>query len=614
MNLAMLEQAESRNNRPLGYKLVFHIDRTQEKIGMDRSRTSYLKNIFTYLTISLLNTISSSAQSTFNDPGFIAPMNIDLIPSGNFAELRGGHFHAGVDLKTRGTVGFNIYAVQEGHVSRIKVGPWGYGHVLYLDHPSGHTTVYAHLSKFNEEIATYVLQQQYAQQSFSVDLYLKPGQIKVAQGDVIAKSGNTGGSSAPHLHYEVRRTSDQVALDPEAYGLNIPDTTPPHIRGVRLYPLESGAKVSPYAGSAKGFLVEKVAGKYTVRSDQYLAGTGMIGVGIHTRGKYDGSANKCGIRKIELFVDGELHFTINLNKVNFGTTRFINAHMDHRLFNSNRMHYHKCFKRGNNKLDIYQGGPAMGGIKIAPGKSKQIKAVVHDPNGNTSVLEFLIKAPEADSPRLLTNTPITGKRFKPGEQVGYAGQGFHINIGPKVLYDDLVFKHTTTQGNSRMLSDIHVIGDPLDEVQSHFSLSIKPTKWLKKRMDKVLVVRKDRKGRLKPAGGVYADQEIRTQVRGFGTYFLMADTVPPTIRFLDIKKDMRGRRSFSIKISDNLSGCEQWRATLDGKWILLKYEAKQRKLTHTFDRFSKGKGERELILEVLDERGNKTTRSFTFTL
>ncbi len=572
-----------------------------------------LKAFIVLITIILTATYSS-AQSTFEDPGFIPPMDIDLIPSGNFAEFRGGHFHSGVDLKTKGVSGFNIYAVQEGFVSRIKVSPWGYGNALYVDHPSGHTTVYAHLSQFSAEIATYVQKQQYAQRSFAVDLYLKAGQLKVAQGDIIAKSGNSGGSTAPHLHFEVRRASDQVALDPEAYGLDIPDTTPPHVRGVRLYPLGPDAKVSPYSGSAKGFLVEGSSGRYRIRSGQYVAGTGMIGIAIHTRGKYDGSANQCGIRKIELFVDEELHFTVNLDRVNFGTTRFINAHMDHRLYNSNRMHYHKCFKRGNNKLNIYDGDSSQGGIRVDPGTSKKIKAIIYDPNGNTSTLEFIVEAPEADSPKLLELPPAEGKLIKQGEQVGYAGQGFSLNIGAKVLYEDLHLKHSTTQGSKSMLSDIHVIGDPLDEVQSRFGLSIKPTQWLGGKMDKVLVVRKDRKGRLRSEGGVYTHKQISAQVRNFGTYFLMADTVPPTVQFIGLKKDMRGRRSFSIKIGDNLSGCDQWKATLDGKWILLEYEAKQRKLTHTFDQFSKGKGERELVFEIMDERGNKTTRSFTFTL
>jgi hypothetical protein len=564
------------------------------------------------LIASFLCSYQVIAQPSFDNPQFIPPIDIELIPAGNFAEFRSNHFHSGVDLKTKGVTGFHVRAVQDGFVSRIKVSPWGYGNALYIDHPTGHTTVYGHLSTYNEVITAYIRKKQYASESFSIDVYLKPGEIPVKQGDIVAKTGNTGGSSAPHLHYEVRRSKDQIALDPEVYGLDIPDTTPPSIRGIRLYALNDTTKLSAYNGTAKGFIVEGAQGKYRIRPGQTVAANGLVGIGIHTREKYDGSPNVCGVRKIELFVDGDLHFTANLDHVNFGTTRFLNAHMDHRLYNSHRMHYHKCFKRGNNQLDIYAGDDSMGGINVQAGKPRNVKMIVHDTNGNSSILEFILEAPIAESDGLTAPVQPEGVLMKAGEQSNFSDDGISVSIPAGALYEDLYLTHSSNTGTSTMLSDAHRLGNPYDAVQKHFSLSIAPTTWLKGQMDKVLVVRKDEKGRLKPATSNYGNQLVTARVRDFGTFFLMADTVPPTVRVLDLKSDMSGRGSFNVKIGDNLSGVEEWRATLDGKWILMEYEPKQNKLTHTFDEYSDGEGERKFKIVVKDERGNESIVERTF--
>lgn len=564
------------------------------------------------LVVSVLTLSKPCAQPTFEDPQFIPPIDIDLVPSGNFAEFRSNHFHSGVDLKTQGVIGFDVKAVQKGFISRIKISPWGYGNALYIDHPTGHTTVYAHLSEFSSNIEEYARRKQYASESFAVDLYLKPSEITVEQGDVVGKTGNTGGSTAPHLHYEVRRSKDQVALDPEQFGLEIPDTTPPTIRGIRLYALNDQTRISPYNGSAKGFVVEGANGQYRVRSGQTVAAHGLIGIAVHAREKYDVSPNICGVRKVELFVDDEPHFTANLDRVNFGTTRFLHAHMDHRLYYSNKMHYHKCFKRGNNKLDIYEGDDSMGAISVSEGEPRKIKIVVHDTNGNSSTLEFVVEAPGADSGLLKFPEPISGELMKASEQNTFSADGVSLIIPKGALYEDIGLTYRKTPGASHMLSDMHYVGNPYDAVQKKFSISIAPTTWLKGKMDKVMIVRKDEKGRVKPVSSTYGNQVITARVRNFGTFYLMADTVPPTVHILDMKESMSGRSSFNVRVGDNLSGVDEWRATLDGQWILMKYEPKQRKLTHTFDEFSEGKGERRFKMVVKDERGNETIVERTF--
>ena len=176
----------------------------------------------------------NAKQSNFQQPdykslGFIKPLNLPLRISGNFCEVRSNHFHSGIDFKTNGTIGHPIYAVADGYVSRIKISPYGYGKALYITHPNGFTTVYAHLSEFEDSIGAYVKRQQYKNKKFSIDIYPPKGKLMLSQGQEIAKSGNTGGSSGPHLHFEIRETESEMPVNPLLFKMGIKDTITPII-------------------------------------------------------------------------------------------------------------------------------------------------------------------------------------------------------------------------------------------------------------------------------------------------------------------------------------------------------------------------------------------------
>ena len=145
---------------------------------------------------------------------FGLPFDFPVLFSGNFAELRSNHFHGGVDFKTQGVINKPIHAPADGYISRVTVSGGGYGNALYVTHYNGYTTVYGHLESFTDDIARVVRDEQYAGESFVVDLSFNQNDYPVRRGDVIAMSGNTGYSFGPHLHFEVRTNESNELVNP----------------------------------------------------------------------------------------------------------------------------------------------------------------------------------------------------------------------------------------------------------------------------------------------------------------------------------------------------------------------------------------------------------------
>ncbi|MGY8946421.1 MAG: M23 family metallopeptidase, partial [Flavobacteriales bacterium] len=196
-----------------------------------------------FIIISIIPWIINS-QIKYPTNDFSNPLEIPLILNGNFGESRSNHFHSGIDIKTQLKEGFKVLSVADGYISRIKIAHGGFGKAIYVNHPNGYTTVYAHLKKFNNSIEKYVKRFQYKKQSYEVDIYLKPNNLKVINNEVIGLSGNTGSSSGPHLHFETRKTLNQKALNPLMFGIEIKDTRRPIVNSLYLYKKDKSGYIS----------------------------------------------------------------------------------------------------------------------------------------------------------------------------------------------------------------------------------------------------------------------------------------------------------------------------------------------------------------------------------
>ena len=309
--------------------------------------------------------------------------------SGTMGELRGAHFHGGMDIKTGGVTGLKIYAAADGYVSRIKVDGGGYGNALYIAHPQfGTTTVYGHLESFNEDIAEYVLKEQYKRKRFSVDLYPEKTEFRVKKGEVVALSGNSGSSAGPHLHFEIR-DKYQRPTNPLAYDFSeIKDNINPTVQKIALKTMNKDSRVSQQFGFFE-FTPSKVGNEYTIRKTVEVYGE--IGVLLMGYDRLNAASNKNGIPNLSMTIDGKEVIDITINKIPFSKNRNILCYRDYAVKMQENKTYQKLYIDDGNELKIYSTDESRGIISINDTLKHKIKISLKDAHGNHSTVNFQVK-------------------------------------------------------------------------------------------------------------------------------------------------------------------------------------------------------------------------------
>ncbi|TVR38706.1 MAG: M23 family metallopeptidase [Cryomorphaceae bacterium] len=537
---------------------------------------------------------------------FSAPLDIPLFLSGNFAELRSNHFHSGIDIKTQGVEGMNVVAAAEGYVSRIRISPYGYGNALYIDHPNGYTTVYAHLKTLSPKLALLARVEQYSLESFELDLKLEPHQAPVERGEVIAKSGNTGGSGGPHLHFEIRETTSQLSLNPLLFNFAIKDDIPPIVRGLRVYPMSDSSTVEGRRDDMS-YVVAGSNGKYTLKNQQVVRVFGPASFAVHTYDLLNEFPNKCGIHRIRLYQEDELIFESQLDSINFNTFRQINTYKDFRLFHLKKWHYHRSYVSPYNDLTVYKTAVNNGVVHLPHGRHS-FQYVVNDSYGNESTLQFQVE--------WLTQAPATvptvGKKVKDvfhhDRENVFETDNLALTIPPQRLYEDTDFTYAEGAKLWNSLGPVHHIHDGMVPVDKWFTLRMKIDDIPEELEEKVLVTAVTGGQYHKAKGGRYKDGWVTTRLREFGSFTARIDTVPPRIKPMNIfnGKNMAGVPRIDLSITDDLSGIKHFEARIDGEWILMEYEPKASRITHHLEK-GRFKGTRELVVKVTDERNNVAT-------
>jgi hypothetical protein len=573
-----------------------------------------LKKFFLVFVINLTTFVIYSQSVDYPKDDFVSPVGEKMLVSGNFAELRPNHFHSGIDVRTNGAVGEKIYAAADGYISRINVSPWGFGNALYINHPNGYKTVYAHLNVFNATIQNYLVEKQYELEEFSVNLYPSSDELIVKQGDVIGYSGNSGRSFGPHLHFEIRNTDTDEPVNPMFFYPNIVDNIKPEIQTLGIYPFDDTSFVAG-KNEKKILTVNGSSGKYYISDDIEVYGNIIFGIEAYDYLNFVGSKN--AVYSIDLFIDDTLIYSHQIDKFAFSESRYVNTMVDFEERNSpSAKRIQRSYIAPNNKLRIYNFSKNKGIYTFEDNQKHEIRFEVGDVLGNSAQLKFNVKSiSDVKASEKYKNICTDYTMLMPYNcENYYISDDLRITVHKNCLYENLYFyyKKYTSESTSEY-SEIHKIHNENTPLHSSITVSINADKVSEKYLDKAIIARKDNEGDITNCGGKYINGFITGKSKMFGSFFILIDTVAPTIKPLNISEglDMSEIDKISFKVIDNLSGLETYNGYIDDKWVIFKYDGKNDHIYYEFDN-KVIKGEHFLKFIVTDERGNESIFSTKF--
>ncbi len=562
------------------------------------------KNIrFVAIVCLILLSTQLFSQASRNS-GFSKPMNLPFNLAGSFGEPRKDHFHSGIDIKTNGIEGEPVFAIGDGYISRIRVSPYGYGKAIYITHTNGFTSVYGHLSKFYGKIEAYIYAQHYLLKNSELDLTLQANIFPVKQNDTIAFSGNTGGSDAPHLHFEIRNTKTEHALNPlDFYPKEFyVDTIPPQINKVKVF-----ISKDIYENKAIIYSLNKNNNYLTTDNLVKLSDTGVVAFSLEGFDKQDNSENKNGIQCIKILQDEKQIFEYNLGEINFDINKTCNAFIDYNEMLNSNGYFYNCFRLKENKLTYYSQSNGIFHIKDS---IQHFSFLVKDYNHNTVniKIDVIVEIPDSviDSAwEILENT--ISKEVKTDNLTVLINSDFKIIFPINCFYDD-VYIHVVNLDNQYLVQHWNHTILPL-----HKPASIEFKSAIKKNRNKIVIIHQNHKGKETALKTTFDKTKFYAATKELGTFYLKYDTTKPVIKIINYELGIiNENKSILAKISDNLSGISTYNVYIDDKWVNFYYDAKNDLLQYNIDE-NWSKGEHLLKIIVTDNVGNKSIVQQKFT-
>ncbi|MDX2415429.1 MAG: M23 family metallopeptidase [Bacteroidales bacterium] len=541
---------------------------------------------------------------------FTSPLDIPLSLSANFAELRPGHFHSGLDFKTSGVSGKRVLAVEDGYIYRISVSPGGFGNAVYIRHSNGYSSVYGHLDRFMPDIEHFVTQRQYKDRSFSVNLFPAKDQFLVKKGEQIAYSGNTGSSMGPHLHFEIRRSSNEHPVDPLSF-FEIEDNIKPVIKLLSLYPLTSDSEIEG-ANTKLIYSLSGSKGIYRLRDKDIIEVHGEFGVGISNYDFLNNSWNKCGSKSIKLSLDNEVYYKHSLNEFSFGQTRYINSHIDYEEYINSSRYFQKAFVEPNNFLAIYDTLQNNGIILLNDSEIHSIKLEITDYSDNISVLEFSVKSAEASNSNI---TPSVYNRIMPFNNSNeFHTHDIRVDFPSDAFYDTLYFEYRKVPSGGKYFSDIHSVHKNTVPVHNKFILSIKADIVDSLLFSKAGIVKLEG-DKEHFIGGEFKEGFIVSSASELGDYAVAIDTIGPEIAPYNFRngENISGRDKLKIRIEDDFSGITDYQGYIDDQWALFEWDPKSKTIAYVFSKGPlKPDSDHKVRITVSDARNNLTDYEGSF--
>ena len=527
------------------------------------------------------------------------PLDIPLLLSGNFGELRGSHFHAGLDIKTQGLQGFPVKSILAGSIRRIRVTVTGYGKALYIDHANGTTSVYAHLQKFAPKIEKIIKERQYKKEQFLIQSYFKTNELTVEQGEIIGYSGNTGGSLGPHLHFEIRDTKTQTPLNPLKLEYDIQDTQRPVISGLYRYDLN-------YPRQKKKNDIRLIRKNDSTYTSSIQSWSGKTGIGLRMYDRQDLSYNKNGVYKIAVRLNGKEMIQYTFDKISFDDGKYISTLIDYKTYATEGIRIQKLFRDLPYGFSFLPKDAPNGILNFEAGRSYLLQISLEDFHGNKTYVESYIEGNREITTDNKKKLQIAENTVKPELDYLFEFENQEVYLPKNTFFEPVDFKIRATK-------DTLFVGSKEDALQRTFEIqfktpqvdSLETNPWCiaclnkKKKLDYVYSVAKD--GKRISKGGTP------------GIYVLSKDTLAPSITPLNFKpKQWLSNYSFlKLKIEDDFSGIKSYRGTINGQWILLEHEPKNNTLTFAFEDIDFDQSQLNFKLEVEDQQGNSSTYETT---
>lgn len=543
------------------------------------------------------------AQKKYPQNVFRNPMDLPIVLAGTFGELRTNHFHAGIDIKTNGRTGQKVYTAMEGYVSRIKVSTSGYGKALYITHPNGYTTVYAHLKKFNDRIEQFIKARQYKKKSYTIQVFPLKTEIPISKNELIAFSGNTGGSSGPHLHFEIRDTRTEKIINPLLFGYQVKDTRNPKVLGVRAYPIDNKAAIDHLPVNQEIQLTKKKPNYFVSKP---IKAIGKIGLAIQTHDLQDRAPNKNGVYSIETYVNNQLIYHHRLETFSFDESKYINLLIDYPYYADKRRKYQKTYIEPTNRLSIYKNTPNKGYITIADKGEYTVLIKIKDVAGNTSTVELPIKGDAKINPIIEKEekTPYYVDRnretiFKEGNvEIYFPKYGLFKNT-----YIDFKAKGTH-----------FTVHKPVIPFNYRYTLTYYTDSLPTAIKKYAYIASKDKKGRTNYVSASKKKGKLYAVTKTLGDFTIAYDSIAPKIYNLSFYKNQNISKHKTLKVSikDNETGIKSYYATIDNQWVLMEYEPKTRRLTFDLNDLKSQNKKHIFQLKIEDLLGNTKTLKMEF--
>lgn len=527
------------------------------------------------------------------------PLKIPIALSGTFAELRSSHFHAGLDIKTQGRQGLGVYGVWDGYISRILVSTNGYGKAIYITHPNGLVSVYAHLKKFAPKIEAYVKNLQYQKESFTLQTFPKKDALQIDKGELIAYSGNTGGSFGPHLHFELREEQSQHPVNPLLHGIEVEDQIRPQLRKLFVFNKRDNDSLRV----AEEISLNKVNDSLYVT--RLIQGSGSLGFGLQLFDRQDRSWNKNGVYALRMNINGQTVFGYRFDAFSFQDSKGISQLIDYKTYVDQGTRVQKLFDPLFEDLSFIEQ-ESDGFVNIEPGKSYQLLIEVEDFAGNTSYIETYIEGttpePQKDATPIEKGTLIT-----PDKDYLFNYGGIEVYFPRKSLYRPHQLFINARKDTLFLDRNRLPIRNAL-ELQFHVST----TDSLIQRQSFIALLNKKNK-----PGYVYTyvkEGHWKAKTKTLGTYIIARDSVAPQITPVNFKPEqwLSKYRYLKLKISDDFSGIRSYKTYINGQWARFEYEPKDGSLTYDFEDQKFEAAQHDLRIEVEDNSGNTTQYETVF--